>query len=111
MGAVGLGMTPGIFFLWIQEPTRSFRVRLSAGGPGLVHGRNQRHADLGSRSACGGAVLYEWLVPIYEDGKVAHEQLFNHPPMIIAVLSVWGWLEERTGIPMGVWLRGTSALT
>ncbi len=67
-------------------------------------------ADLHVIRTEGGAAVYTGLIPIYENGKVAHEQLFNHPPMIIAVLSVWGWLEERTGIPLRVWLRGTSSL-
>lgn len=67
-------------------------------------------ADLHVIRTEGGQGVYKRFVPIYEDGKLAHEQVFNHPPLMIAFLSLWGWLEEQTAIPLRVWLRGTAAL-
>jgi hypothetical protein len=67
-------------------------------------------ADLHVIRTEGGQAVYKSFVPIYEDGKVAHEQVFNHPPLMIAVLSLWGRLEDQTAIPLRVWLRGSAAL-
>jgi glycosyl transferase family 87 len=35
---------------------------------------------------------------------------FNHPPFIVRLLGVWGWLAGVTGLPLRFWLRGTSAV-
>ncbi len=67
-------------------------------------------ADLQVITSEGGPAVYKQLVPIYEDGKVAHKVVFNHPPLMISVLRVWGWLAEQTGVPFRFWLRATSSL-
>jgi glycosyl transferase family 87 len=35
---------------------------------------------------------------------------FNHPPFIVRLLSIWGWLASVTGMPLRFWLRATSAV-
>ena len=58
----------------------------------------------------GGPAVYAEFAPIYEDGKVAHHRVFNHPPMILFALSLWGRLEELTGISLCTGLTATSSL-
>ncbi len=67
-------------------------------------------ADLQVITAEGGSAVYKEFVPIYESGMVTHTQVFNHPPMMISVLRVWGWLADQTGVPFRFWLRATSSL-
>ena len=44
------------------------------------------------------------------DGHTMGTEVFNHPPLMIQVLRLWGWLAGITGIPLRTWLRVTSSL-
>src|SRR5262249_13284504 len=55
--------------------------------------------------------LYEKDVVVIDDnGRTLGEEVFNHPPLMIALIKAWGWLADETGIHFRVWLRATSSL-
>jgi len=57
-------------------------------------------------------------VALYEKGTVLHHaggafyahEVFNHPPLMVHLLSLGGWISEKTRIPFRFWLRLTCAL-
>ncbi|MDP9054775.1 MAG: DUF2029 domain-containing protein [Acidobacteriota bacterium] len=57
-------------------------------------------------------------VALYEDGTVLrtdegtayHTEVFNHPPLMVRLLSLGGWIAGQTRIPLHVWLRVVCAI-
>ncbi len=57
-------------------------------------------------------------VALYENGTVLrsgdgtpyHSEVFNHPPFMVRLLAMGGWLSARTQLPLRFWLRVVCAL-
>jgi len=45
-----------------------------------------------------------------DDGTFYHSEVFNHPPFMIRLLSLGGWLSRQTQMPLRFWLRVACAV-
>ena len=67
--------------------------------------------DLAKLQAQGAATLYRQGITYKSpDGARYENQPFIHPPFMLTVLRTWGLLRKLTGLPLGFWLRLTSAI-
>jgi hypothetical protein len=58
----------------------------------------------------GARTLYQDGTDVLLDGRVLGAMQMNHPPMVLAMLRVWGRLRDATGLRLGFWLRLSCAL-
>jgi Mannosyltransferase (PIG-M) len=58
----------------------------------------------------GARTLYAEGTDVILDGRVLGAMQMNHPPLVLAMLRVWGGLRELTGLRLGFWLRFSCAL-
>ena len=67
--------------------------------------------DLAKLQAQGTATLYRQGITYKSpDGTRYENQPFIHPPFMLTVLRTWGLMARLTGLPLGFWLRLTSAI-
>ncbi len=45
-----------------------------------------------------------------DDGTPYHSEVFNHPPFMVRLLSLGGWLSRQTQMPLRFWLRVACAV-
>ena len=68
-------------------------------------------ANLQQLREAGPVALYEsGTILRRDDGTPYHTEIFNHPPFILRLLSLGGWLSDHTGKPLRFWLRVMCAL-
>lgn len=58
----------------------------------------------------GARALYLEGTDVILDGRVLGQMQMNHPPMVLAMLRVWGALRDITGVRLGFWMRLSCAL-
>jgi hypothetical protein len=62
-------------------------------------------ANLRQLREVGPTALYENGTILRNDEVPYHSEVFNHPPFMVRLLSLGGWLSEQTGMPFRFWLR------
>jgi hypothetical protein len=67
-------------------------------------------ADLAKIRSDGALALYRDGIVLYHGAVPYHSEVFNHPPFMVRVISLWGWLADVSGLPLRFWLRLTSAI-
>lgn len=67
-------------------------------------------ANLQQLRHAGPAALHETGTVLQRNGIPYHSEVFNHPPFMIRLLSMGGWLAEQTGMPWRFWLRVACAV-
>ncbi len=58
----------------------------------------------------GGLSLYRADVPLSYAGKFYKNEVFNHPPLVICLIDLWGRLADWSGVPYRTILRLSSSL-
>jgi hypothetical protein len=53
----------------------------------------------------GARSLYLEGTDILLDGRIVGPMPMNHPPMVLAMVRVWGALRDATGLRLGFWMR------
>jgi hypothetical protein len=67
-------------------------------------------ASLRQLRESGAAALYENGSILRRGGIPYHAEVFNHPPFTLRLLSVGGWVADKTRLPLRFWLRVACAL-
>src|SRR5260370_3436993 len=67
-------------------------------------------ANLRQLQEAGPVALYENGTVLRNNGVPYHSEVFNHPPFMVRLLYLGGWLSERTGMPFHFWLRVACAV-
>jgi len=67
-------------------------------------------ANLQKLREAGPVALYQNGTVLSTDGIPYHSEVFNHPPFMIRLLSLGGWLSDQTRTPFRFWLRVLCAM-
>src|SRR5258708_13343289 len=67
-------------------------------------------ANLRQLQEAGPVALYENVTVLRNNVVPYHSEVFNHPPFMVRLLYLGGWLSERTGMPFHFWLRVAGAV-
>jgi hypothetical protein len=62
-------------------------------------------ANLQQLREAGPVALYENGTVLRNNGTPYHSEVFNHPPFMVRLLYMGGWLSEQTRMPFHFWLR------
>lgn len=98
-------------WLLIAAMAIAFIAKMSLAIP--TYGTNDAltwEADVAKIRSDGALALYrDGAVPRH-GGREFDVQQFSHPPFMVRIISVWGWLAGLTGIPVRFWIRLTCSL-